>query len=650
MQTSIMAQVRCAVVLAILLVKNGASQHSLLELIIPTPIDTLHGADVAADSLGDTILVAWLSEDSLVAENVTQQQLGLGVFNQTALLASGGDDIILTDVAVSLSQGGSRGLITWTEYVPEQQLCLYHGTVYLGATGFGSLLSLGNLTTASQQACYRAITPLLSRDDGWLVYASSNATAATTVNDIYIGRLAANSLTNVTKLCCEDTYGVAVAARQWYVAQSYSALATMAALRTNGSAVELTIRNISLISGSDNDVIKFNVGKEHGQLDVTMSHDGTTAIVGVTFPTRVVLYIRRNSSWQGPVSLYNTSSPEVTLAQVDINLLHDGALMVTFQLQTGSITNLILCNTTLTDLDCRNTPLYVADDGIHNTQFIATGGSQYGVLYSMGMGSATTSPALELTAGFYSDPLPDSITLNTSVADQQQLCNVNFKADVLLRKGVLLASWQSATCDNCSSCLMPEHRAGLALWSQASAKYTCNAQAQCVLAGSNGTFPDLPSCQDGCIPLATPGYMCSDDYTCQAVNASADFATKASCQNACMPQSYVCSDGQCQLASSDSAHSYTTFDTCQAACNTAGKRKSQLSAGTVVLLVLGLGLILPYFLGGIMYKRFVKGARGTEMIPHVDFWTRSLPTHIQDGFRYVCCSRGARAGNDYQKI
>eukprot|EP00041_Stephanoeca_diplocostata_P011115 m.180443 g.180443 ORF g.180443 m.180443 type:complete len:74 (-) comp18418_c0_seq4:843-1064(-) len=67
--------------------------------------------------------------------------------------------------------------------------------------------------------------------------------------------------------------------------------------------------------------------------------------------------------------------------------------------------------------------------------------------------------------------------------------------------------------------------------------------------------------------------------------------------------------------------------------------------GTTLLLVFFLGLVLPYF-GIGMYIMRRRGAMGSEMIPHRDFWG-SIPGLVKDGMLYskervtACVSRSS---------
>jgi len=61
-----------------------------------------------------------------------------------------------------------------------------------------------------------------------------------------------------------------------------------------------------------------------------------------------------------------------------------------------------------------------------------------------------------------------------------------------------------------------------------------------------------------------------------------------------------------------------------------------------------------YFVSGFAYKSLVKGTRGIESIPHVDYW-RDLPGLMADGFRFTFAKIrglffGAPQTNDYDTI
>uniref|UniRef100_A0A182N537 Cation-dependent mannose-6-phosphate receptor n=1 Tax=Anopheles dirus TaxID=7168 RepID=A0A182N537_9DIPT len=60
---------------------------------------------------------------------------------------------------------------------------------------------------------------------------------------------------------------------------------------------------------------------------------------------------------------------------------------------------------------------------------------------------------------------------------------------------------------------------------------------------------------------------------------------------------------------------------------------SNPSTGTVLLIMLFVGL-LSYFVIGATVNAFYIGARGMEVIPHLDFW-RSLPGLVRDGAQFL---------------
>jgi len=75
-----------------------------------------------------------------------------------------------------------------------------------------------------------------------------------------------------------------------------------------------------------------------------------------------------------------------------------------------------------------------------------------------------------------------------------------------------------------------------------------------------------------------------------------------------------------------------------AACPTAigpgnGGGGGGLSGGSVFIIVV-IVVTVVYFAAGFAYKSLVKGTRGVESIPHVDYW-RDLPGLVADGFRFV---------------
>ena len=63
------------------------------------------------------------------------------------------------------------------------------------------------------------------------------------------------------------------------------------------------------------------------------------------------------------------------------------------------------------------------------------------------------------------------------------------------------------------------------------------------------------------------------------------------------------------------------------------------------MIVLFVGLALPYAVGGALFQKYRRGAEGKAVIPHVEFW-RSLPGLVVDGIRFsVSTLSGGRIGS-----
>jgi len=83
---------------------------------------------------------------------------------------------------------------------------------------------------------------------------------------------------------------------------------------------------------------------------------------------------------------------------------------------------------------------------------------------------------------------------------------------------------------------------------------------------------------------------------------------------------------------------YTVRITSSAACPTAIGPSGcggggGISGGSVFIIIVVVFAVV-YFAGGFVYKSLVKGTRGVESLPHVDYW-RDLPGLVGDGFRFV---------------
>ncbi|XP_057660435.1 cation-dependent mannose-6-phosphate receptor-like [Diorhabda carinulata] len=76
-----------------------------------------------------------------------------------------------------------------------------------------------------------------------------------------------------------------------------------------------------------------------------------------------------------------------------------------------------------------------------------------------------------------------------------------------------------------------------------------------------------------------------------------------------------------------------------------------MSGGSTFLLILFIGLVI-YFVGGALVLYFIRGARGAELIPNVDFWT-NLPGLVKDGLIFLlsgCKPNFVTTAESYDRI
>ncbi|KAK7116229.1 uncharacterized protein [Littorina saxatilis] len=74
---------------------------------------------------------------------------------------------------------------------------------------------------------------------------------------------------------------------------------------------------------------------------------------------------------------------------------------------------------------------------------------------------------------------------------------------------------------------------------------------------------------------------------------------------------------------------------------------SQLSAGSVLLLIFFVSLIMYFVLG--CFINIVRGKVGQDIIPHQTFWT-ALPVYIMDGIQFALTCGEKRTSSSYQSI
>lgn len=75
-----------------------------------------------------------------------------------------------------------------------------------------------------------------------------------------------------------------------------------------------------------------------------------------------------------------------------------------------------------------------------------------------------------------------------------------------------------------------------------------------------------------------------------------------------------------------------------------GKAKKGLSAGSIMLIIIFVGLAV-YLIAGITINAVAREKRGIEMIPNLEFW-KDIPGLIKDGFNFVLC----RNSGQYETI
>lgn len=64
---------------------------------------------------------------------------------------------------------------------------------------------------------------------------------------------------------------------------------------------------------------------------------------------------------------------------------------------------------------------------------------------------------------------------------------------------------------------------------------------------------------------------------------------------------------------------------------------SQISAGSIILIVVFVAIVL-YLVLGIVFQKFVRKAQGKELIPNYVFWS-ALPMYIISGIMFIICCK-----------
>ncbi|KAL5007419.1 hypothetical protein ScPMuIL_016225 [Solemya velum] len=106
-------------------------------------------------------------------------------------------------------------------------------------------------------------------------------------------------------------------------------------------------------------------------------------------------------------------------------------------------------------------------------------------------------------------------------------------------------------------------------------------------------------------------------------------------------------EGELRIISEDKPEGEYMFELrSKYACRILITLSEGVSTGTILLIIFFV-LVFCYLVGGMLFLRFVKGARGMEMMPNSEFWT-DLPAAVRDGTVFVF--KGFKADNTYEKI
>lgn len=115
----------------------------------------------------------------------------------------------------------------------------------------------------------------------------------------------------------------------------------------------------------------------------------------------------------------------------------------------------------------------------------------------------------------------------------------------------------------------------------------------------------------------------------------------------------ICSDGPPKLTiegetkpGESSLYLMTLSSKCACPDGCLKSAEEGLSTGSVLIILLFVFSCI-YFLGGMLYLKFVRGASGYEMIPHYEFWL-DFPLLVRDGVVFVLS--GCRAETTYERI
>jgi len=149
------------------------------------------------------------------------------------------------------------------------------------------------------------------------------------------------------------------------------------------------------------------------------------------------------------------------------------------------------------------------------------------------------------------------------------------------------------------------------------------------------------------IPMgATAGLSCSVSSDQATINFPG-LSTTIDANLRAIDATYVCGSGDLVLAVGQNGKTdvitYPFTLTGSAGCPampSGGGGGSGLNGGAIFLIIYFVAIAV-YLIAGIIYKAFVKGARGLEVIPNIEFWM-TVPGLVKDGCIFIYRSIAAK--------
>eukprot|EP00039_Didymoeca_costata_P022220 m.4012 g.4012 ORF g.4012 m.4012 type:complete len:294 (+) comp2880_c0_seq1:161-1042(+) len=162
-------------------------------------------------------------------------------------------------------------------------------------------------------------------------------------------------------------------------------------------------------------------------------------------------------------------------------------------------------------------------------------------------------------------------------------------------------------------------------------KFNCN-NGQCT-ANDNGQYDDWEDCSSKCQtppPPPPPSPPPSPPSPSPPPPSPPQPAPPPPPPNA---KTYSCVKKKCQ-EDSGGGGSGTSKEVCQKTCAPIPARQTrQEHLGTTILVVFFAGLVVPYIIGGMLFMRFKRDARGVEMFPNRHLWGTFFSL-VKDGCQY----------------